>query len=290
MRVNKELKEVEVKKLQEILFEKCGYKIKFTLLKQAFTRKSYSTTNYCENNETLEFLGDRVLDVIVVKRLIGKFYNINNNGEFTMYTNEGKLTNLKNLIVNNISLAGIIDEWDVIDYLMIGKSDADNQIEKQTKFKADLLEAIIGAITVQSKWDFDVLENVVCKILSLDDKIQEVSKQLYRNEECSLENAISTLKTIAERGECSFPEYKFYGPEDLGYDENGAPIWSCSCSVINNETGLGVNVFSKTKKDAKKAAAYLILCRHYKLFNEYGDTNNSLFWQFIDGILKPKNN
>jgi len=37
------------------------------LLLQAFTRSSYSSQHGGENNEVLEFLGDRVLDFYVVK-------------------------------------------------------------------------------------------------------------------------------------------------------------------------------------------------------------------------------
>ena len=41
-----------------------------TLLQQAFTRKSYTAeTHDGDNNEVLEFLGDKVLDLIVVKAL-----------------------------------------------------------------------------------------------------------------------------------------------------------------------------------------------------------------------------
>ena len=39
------------------------------LLEQAFTRKSYSAENGGCDNEVLEFIGDKVLDFIVVKYL-----------------------------------------------------------------------------------------------------------------------------------------------------------------------------------------------------------------------------
>ena len=43
------------------------------LLLQAFTRSSYSTQFGGENNEVLEFLGDRVLDMYVVKVIADRF-------------------------------------------------------------------------------------------------------------------------------------------------------------------------------------------------------------------------
>ena len=45
------------------------------LLQQAFTRRSYSEENGGENNEVLEFIGDKVLDLFVVKLLISQNSN-----------------------------------------------------------------------------------------------------------------------------------------------------------------------------------------------------------------------
>ena len=43
------------------------------LLQQAFVRRSYSKEYGGENNEVLEFIGDKVLDFIVVKILSEEF-------------------------------------------------------------------------------------------------------------------------------------------------------------------------------------------------------------------------
>ncbi len=43
------------------------------LLKQAFIRKSYSEENGGESNEVLEFIGDKALDLVVVKYLSDKY-------------------------------------------------------------------------------------------------------------------------------------------------------------------------------------------------------------------------
>ena len=45
-----------------------GYDFKnLDLLQQAFTRRSYTAENGGENNEVLEFIGDKALDFVVVK-------------------------------------------------------------------------------------------------------------------------------------------------------------------------------------------------------------------------------
>ena len=57
---------------------KCSYYFKNTdLLLQAFTRKSYSAEFGGENNEVLQFLGDRVLDFYVTK-VIAERYGFSN--------------------------------------------------------------------------------------------------------------------------------------------------------------------------------------------------------------------
>ena len=43
------------------------------LLQQAFTRRSYTAENGGENNEVLEFIGDKALDFVIVKLLIQKY-------------------------------------------------------------------------------------------------------------------------------------------------------------------------------------------------------------------------
>ena len=47
-----------------------GYEFEnLDLLQQAFIRRSFSEENGGENNEVLEFIGDKVLDLIAVKYL-----------------------------------------------------------------------------------------------------------------------------------------------------------------------------------------------------------------------------
>lgn len=51
-----------------------GYDFKnLDLLQQAFTRRSYTAENGGENNEVLEFIGDKALDFVIVKLLIKKY-------------------------------------------------------------------------------------------------------------------------------------------------------------------------------------------------------------------------
>ena len=63
------------------------------LLQQAFTRKSYTNeTHDGDNNEVLEFIGDKVLDLVIVKALSEYFGDINDRDEYECEYSEGKLT------------------------------------------------------------------------------------------------------------------------------------------------------------------------------------------------------
>ena len=288
MRTTKNFKESERRELKKIVYEKTGYYIRGNcLFIQAFTRRSHSVDYGGENGEILEFIGDCVLDYYVVKIIAEQYGALNSNCEYTFRIRENRFTKLKQELVNNKTLARIIDEWGIAQYLIVGKSDIANSIDEQEKVKADLFEAILCAVAVASKWEPHVLETAVRRMLSLDDLLKNIRETDYRPEYCNIENAVNTLKELAEHGRCSVPTYRYGTPKDLGYEKNGNPIWICTCSVINDKTGITKLVQTSSKKMAKKCAAYLVLCDHFELQNEYGVNGKYIAWTYKDGKLMP---
>lgn len=150
------------------------------LLFQAFTRRSYSEENGGENNEVLEFVGDRVLDFYVTKILMDKYgytksqledYDADKDyDEFLVekYSNEGSLTNVKKKLVNKKMLAHRIEKLGFKEYLYMGKGDIQQQKENEDSVKEDLFEAILGAIAIDSDWNADELENSVSFMLNIE--------------------------------------------------------------------------------------------------------------------------
>ena len=129
--------------------ERIGYHFKNPdLLQQAFVRRSYAKENGGEDNEVLEFIGDRALDIIVVKILMEKFgfyasqcddYNTAGDfNEFCCEYSEGKLTEIKKRLVSKRTLANCIDQLKFADYLIIGEGDKRNHIEQEDSVKEDL--------------------------------------------------------------------------------------------------------------------------------------------------------
>jgi ribonuclease-3 len=160
-----------------------NYKFKNeALLKQAFTRRSYTEENGGENNEVLEFIGDKALDIAVVRYLVRKYGNAPTKDdlnkmrwtgekydyEFSSSLDEGELTIVKQRLVQKDTLARRIDELSIADYLIMGKGDVLNNREQDKSVKEDLFEAIIGAVAIDSNWDFEIIQDVVEVMLNPD--------------------------------------------------------------------------------------------------------------------------
>jgi len=172
------------------------------LLLQAFTRSSYSSQHGGENNEVLEFLGDRVLDFYVVKVIADRFGFVKSQSDYydeendldeyciIAHKNEADFTELKKQIVSNETLAKTIDKLGLFKYMYLGDTDLENPKFKDNliKVKADLFEAILGAVAIDSDWNQDELQNVVEFMLQIDDFLVDVDTEEPRPSKFQLEN------------------------------------------------------------------------------------------------------
>lgn len=159
------------------------------LLQQAFVRRSYSKEHGGEDNEVLEFIGDKVLDLIVIKLLTEKYgcftsdyedYNPNDEfDEFSCSKNEAQLTELKKRLIQKKTLANRIDVLDLADYLVMGNSDIQNNINQEMSVKEDLFEAIIGAVALDSNWNIEELQEVVQIMLDPDSYLRDNTEDNY---------------------------------------------------------------------------------------------------------------
>ncbi|RLF57169.1 MAG: hypothetical protein DRN27_08285 [Thermoplasmata archaeon] len=113
-----------------------------TLLKIALTHKTYAfeADEPIDYNERLEFLGDSILNFTVSKELYKK------NKHFS----EGELTRRRAQLVNNSLLAKKALSFDIGSFLMLGKGATLQNVEKNNRNLANTLEAIIGAIYIDS--------------------------------------------------------------------------------------------------------------------------------------------
>ncbi len=148
----------DVKKIENVI----GYTFKNKLLlQQAFIRKSYAKEHGGEHNEVLEFIGDKVLDVKIVELLSYKYGSINSEQEYMNSFNEGKLTDLKRRLVEKKMLASRIDSLGLAKYLIMGNGDVEQGIKDSSSVKEDLFEAILGAVAIDSNFNYEKLDEVI---------------------------------------------------------------------------------------------------------------------------------
>ena len=251
------------------------------LLLQAFTRSSYSSQHGGENNEVLEFLGDRVLDFYVVKVISDRFGFVKSQSDYydeendldeyciVAHKNEADFTELKKQIVSNETLAKTIDKLGLFKHMYLGDTDIENPKFKDNliKVKADLFEAILGAVAIDSDWNQDELQNVVEFMLQIDDFLADVDTEEPRPSKFQLENEVTTLKELAEKGRCSIPEY--YQAEEQVLMNDGTLMWECTCYI--RSWAMKHTAYATSKKEAKRYAAYLVLCDFYGLPDEFSE-------------------
>lgn len=167
----------------EIIQNRIGHTFKnLDLLQQAFVRKSYAKENGGEDNEVLEFIGDKVLDIVIVRLLTDKygyychdcddFDKENDFDEFCCEKNEGQLTALKKSLVEKKTLASVIDSLELNNYLIMGKGDEKNGVQNEASVMEDLFEAIIGAVTLDCDWDWDEITDTIGYMLRPEDRLE----------------------------------------------------------------------------------------------------------------------
>ena len=273
--------------IRKIIWEKTDYLIDRSILDQIFRRSSFTAETGESSNEIYEFIGDQVLNYYVVKIVSKKCGSFSLTDGYTFRIRENQFTQIKQSFINNDSLAKIIDEWDISKYLLLGKCDIKNNVANEPKVKADLFEAIIGAIAVKSNWNSDILETAISKALDIDTRITSMIENDPKVRLFDIDSAITTLKELSEKGYCKLSPYQFTGPDVLGYDDNGNPNWSCLCDAINNEKVIRRAVKALSKKATKKAVAYLILCELLNTQNKYGPNDWFIIWIYKEGKLYP---
>ena len=117
------------------------------LLHKALTHKSFNSDN---NNEKLEFLGDRVLGLIISKKLV----------EIYKEENEGAIDKKYASLVNKKTCAEIASKINLKKFMQLGES-SKKLARSNEKILSDCLEAIIGAIFLDS--DLKNVEKFILK-------------------------------------------------------------------------------------------------------------------------------
>ena len=120
---------IKFKELEDIIKYKFNSK---NILKKCLTHKSYDEST---NNEKLEFLGDRVLGLVISQKLLEKFPN----------EKEGIIDKKFANLVNKKTCSSIARKINLKKFLYLGPSHKSLE-RSENKIISDCLEAIVGAI------------------------------------------------------------------------------------------------------------------------------------------------
>ena len=147
-----------------------------SLLIKALTHKS---ANQVYNNEKLEFLGDRVLGLVLSNKLIDLYPN----------ENEGILDKRFAKLVNRSTCSMMGWSIQMQEYIILG--DAKKKVtQKDEKILSDSCEALIGAIYLDQGFDFAQefvlklwkkhIDKSYITVLDSKTKLQEYSLKIYK--------------------------------------------------------------------------------------------------------------
>ena len=117
------------------------------ILERALTHRSWAYENMPGvsdevirgvENESMEFVGDSVLGLVIAEKLFQAHPN----------SNEGDLTLMKHALVSTATLAKIADSMKIGDFLRVGRGEEKTGGRKKLALLANTLEAIIAAVFI----------------------------------------------------------------------------------------------------------------------------------------------
>lgn len=219
------------------------------LLETALTHISYSKEyKVPQNYEKLEFLGDSVVNFLLIDILYEKF------GKLHL----GKLATIKAYLISEQFLSKLAQKWELPKYIRLSKSEEIKGRRNTLSVHADVFEAVWAAIYIDSGRSIDFVkrlfryhfEDDVIKAIKSGDfytdfktLLQEITQGLYREK----------------------PSYKLLKTEGPSHDQT----FTVECSVKDYKTVAE----GKTKKEAEQKAAKKMLEEHFKEAFERKKTN-----------------
>ena len=167
------------------------------LLKQAFVHRSYLNENkdfHVGHNERLEFLGDAVLELVITDYLYNKYPE----------KHEGELTSLRSALVNANTLHTVGVQLEINDLLLLSRGEAKDTGRARQYILANTMEAIIGAIYLDQKYESarKFINTFICPLL--DGVIEKGgwidSKSLFKEKAQEHAGITPSYKSIKEVG------------------------------------------------------------------------------------------
>lgn len=172
------------------------------LINQAFIHSSYVNEHKSgiHDNERLEFMGDAVLQIYSAHRL----YQIDPP------LKEGLMSTRRSNLVSEKALAQIVREFKLNDFLLLGAGEEKTGGRNRESIMADMFEAFIGAIYLDTGFDNAVylLDQLMLKhIEEIDESTFDYKTRLQEYIQADSRKAI-TYETVNVSGPNNNPIFK----------------------------------------------------------------------------------
>lgn len=217
--------------------KKLGYLFKNrTLLLLSMTHSSFAfeRLDNKQHNETLEFLGDAVLDLTIGHILFTRFPK----------KREGQLTRIRSALVNEAGLARVARSLDLGKYLLLGRGEDSSGGREKSSILSCAYEALLGAMFMDS--DYDTVLRYVRKTFT--PLIEQQGEQLIHAD------AKSRLQEHLQEIHNEGPSYVLDKDEGPAH----ARLFSVSARFRDRILGIG-KAGSKKEAEQRAARAALLL-------------------------------
>lgn len=201
------------------------------LLVRAVTHASMSSANR-DDNQRLEFLGDRVLGLVMAQALL----------ERDRAAAEGQLAPRFNALVRKETCADVAREIDLGVVLKLGRSEMISGGRRKQALLGDAIEAVIAAVYLDG--GFDVASDMILRLWG---------------------KRIDTVEDDARDAKTALQEWaqarKLQPPHYITTDRSGpdhAPVFTIMAKL---ETGQNAQATAASKRSAEQAAATTLLAQ-----------------------------
>lgn len=162
------------------------------LLGQALRHESYAQESEESSQERLEFLGDSILGAVVAEFLFRHYSDLP----------EGRLAQMKAALVSTEQLAEKARQLGLGEYVELGRGQHQEGNRQRSNLLADTLEALIGAVYLES--GFDAVQHLILRLFEVELRAAGEWRKDYK----------SSLQEEAQRLFQVLPEYQVL--EEIG--------------------------------------------------------------------------
>ena len=213
------------------LSETLGYSFSDArLLRRALTHRSAPG----DSNERLEFLGDAILDIVISEAL---FHTLPD-------APEGDLSRLRASLVRDTSLAEIAAGLGIGEHLILGSGERKTGGHRRQSILADALEALFGAVYLDS--DFDTAAELIHRIFG--DKLGDLP---HADE---LRDPKTRLQEWLQARGAEPPDYELVNVTGKAHQQR----FEVRCHVPEQDPATGEG---RSRRDAEQQSARRMLAR-----------------------------